>query len=227
MRLRNDGWYRADEGKHFVLTEKGKNEVASYRNGTVGEPVDEYDYEAVGWAVDEGYLIEVDIPDWCTMIGYQVVYNHKGYELTAGNPTIFPTKEIAETYKKNYESRPWFHDELYIKEVEYQSKALIPCREYEGKTVFNKNYYSGTDALAIGDLVEEEIVNDLMDCLPPACMRSDCSQCGEPANHKIDDDGKTRATYSTFKKVADGIWEYCGCCFRGENVERGIELSYV
>ena len=47
-----------------VLTEKGKVNSASYRNMTVGEPVDEYDYEAVGWAVDEGYLIEVPIPDW-------------------------------------------------------------------------------------------------------------------------------------------------------------------
>ena len=28
MKLRKDGWYQADKGKYFVLTEKGKNEVA-------------------------------------------------------------------------------------------------------------------------------------------------------------------------------------------------------
>ena len=28
-------------------------------------------------------------------IGYQVVYEHKGYLLSAGNPQIFPEKEIA------------------------------------------------------------------------------------------------------------------------------------
>lgn len=227
MKLRNDGWYRADEGKHFVLTEKGKAECASYSYKIVGEPVDEYDYEAVGWAVESGYVIEVDIPNWCTMIGYQVMYEHKGYELSAGNPQIFPTREIAEAYKKHYESHPWNDHELYIKEVEYQGRALTPCREYEGKTVFNKDYYSGCDALNVGDLVEEEIVDDLINCLPPACMRSDCSQLGEPHNHKIDDDGKTRATYVTFKRIAEGIWEYCGDCFRGENVQRGTELQYV
>lgn len=227
MRLRNDGWYNADEGKHFVLTEKGKKECASYKYETVGEPVDEYDYEAVGWAVDSGYVIEVDIPGWCTMTGYQVMYNNNGYELFAGNPTTFPTREIAESYKENYEKHSWFHDELYIKEVEYQGRALTPCREYEGKTVYNKSYYSGCDALKVGDLVEEEIVDELMDCLPPVCMRSNCSQIGEPANHKIDDNGKCRATYATFKRIADDIWEYCGDCFRGENVQRGTELQYV
>ena len=44
MELRRDGWYRADNGKHFVLTEKGKAECASYSYKTVGEPVDEYDF---------------------------------------------------------------------------------------------------------------------------------------------------------------------------------------
>ena len=28
MELRKDGWYRADNGKHFVLTEKGKRQAA-------------------------------------------------------------------------------------------------------------------------------------------------------------------------------------------------------
>ena len=43
-----------------MLTEKGKAECASYSYKTVGEPVDEYDYEAVGWAVESGYVIEED-----------------------------------------------------------------------------------------------------------------------------------------------------------------------
>lgn len=100
MKLRNN-WYKADEGKHFVLTEKGKEECASYKYKTVGEPVDEYDYEAVKWSVDNGYVIEIDIPGWTKGLkGYEVVYYHKGkYRLSAGNPQIFPTRKAAEVYK--------------------------------------------------------------------------------------------------------------------------------
>jgi len=78
--------------------------------------------------------------------------------------------------------------------------------------------------MKIGDLVEEEIVDHFMNVLPPACMRSDCSQLGEPYSHREDETtGKYRATYMTFKKVEEGIWQYCGHCFRGENIERGKE----
>ena len=106
----------------------------------------------------------------------------------------------------------------------------------------NQATYNGTEVLTeetfrfstvkIGDYVEQAVVDNAMDLLPPACMRSDCSQVGEPYSHRLDpDSGKWRPTYATFKKVAgeypNGIWQYCGNCFRGENVERGEESAYV
>ena len=217
MRLRNK-WYQADKGKHFVLTEKGKAEVASFRDMTVGKPTDEYDTEAVQWSVDSGYEIEIDIPNWTKKTGYEVVYDHKGYTLTAGNPVIFPERILAEKYMKHHKNNVYRDCELYIREAIYEGRALEPCREYNGKQVYNQSWYFGTDALKVGDLVEQEIVSDLMDSLPPVCMRSDCSQIGEPASHKEDANGNYKATYTTFKKVAEGIWEYCGNCFRGENI---------
>lgn len=95
---------------------------------------------------------------------------------------------------------------------------------YEGKTVMTADEFDYTNA-QIGDYVEQEVVDDAMDVLPPVCMSTRCSQLGEPYSHKIDPDtGKFRATYATFKKVAGkyphGIWEYCGHCFAGENIER-------
>lgn len=82
----------------------------------------------------------------------------------------------------------------------------------------------------IGDYVEQAVVEDAMDCLPPACMRSDCSQMGEPYSSRYDpENGNWRNTYATFKRVSgtfpNGIWQYCGHCFRGENVERGKDLQ--
>lgn len=224
MRLRGN-YYLADKGKHFVLTEKGKEH---YENGVVSEAVEKYDIEAVSWKVDAGFLEEAPIPDWITKIGYEVVYDHAGYALSAGNHMIFPELEVAEKYMKNYQRKPWFDRDLYIRETVYEGKALKDCREYNGKKVYNKSWYYGTDALMIGDLVEEDIVDDLIDCLPPACMRKSCTQLGEPSNTRIDDAvGKERYTYETFKYVTDGIWEYCGDCFRGENVQRGKSINYV
>ena len=160
--------------------------------------------------------------------GYMVVYKHNGYELSAGNPVVFPVRELAEKYLRNYASRPWFHDELYIVEREYQGKELKPCRTYNGRQVLNEDWNFGIGTMEIGDYVEEEVVNDYIYCMPPACMRSDCSQLGEPETERYDEvSGKWRNTYETFKYVTDNVWEYCGDCFKGENVKRGKEHEYV
>lgn len=226
MELRHDGWYRADKGKHFVLTEKGKAECASYSHKTVGEPINEYDYEASVWDIEKSYLIEVDIPGWTTLKGYQVVFYHKGNRLHAGNSQTFPVRKAAETYKKHYESYKWFNNELFIEEVEYEGVPLSESIFYNGKEVIDQEHYFGLDAHEIGSYFAEDLVNDFMDMLPPVCMRSDCSQIGEPTSHKFDKNGDVHATYSTFKKIADGIWEYCGDCFRG-TTERGTEIPVV
>lgn len=84
----------------------------------------------------------------------------------------------------------------------------------------------------VGDLVEQAVVDNAMDCLPPVSMSSGCSQMGEPYGHRQDPKtGKWRSTFATFKRVAgawpNGIWEYCGHCFCGETEERGIDPVYV
>ena len=218
MRLIDDIWYEADEGKHFVLTEKGKAEVASYRHGIVGEPANDYDYMATKSFIDNGYEIEVDIPDWIETKGYQVVYDYNGTELCLSN-TIFPLKELAEKYMKNYkELHKRFNETPYIKETVYKGRKLKDCRIYDGRKVYNQSWIFGIDTLNVGDLVEQEIVDDIVDCMPPACMRNDCTQCGEPSYFAKDENGRCRDTYSTFKKIADRTWEYCGDCFKGCNV---------
>lgn len=102
--------------------------------------------------------------------------------------------------------------------------------QYNGKEVFTQDTFSYED-IKIGDYVEQAVVDDAMNMLPPACMRSSCSQVGEPYSHRQDPDtGRWRATYATFKRVtsgSDGIWEYCGHCFCGENEERGKDPVYT
>lgn len=82
--------------------------------------------------------------------------------------------------------------------------------------------------LKVGDLVDTDVVWSLMNCLPPVCMRNECMQVGEAYSTKIDDKtGQWRNTYTTFKKLSSKLYEYCGNCFCGENVERGIEIPIV
>ena len=101
---------------------------------------------------------------------------------------------------------------------------------YNGKEVLTQDTFS-YETVQIGDYVSEAVVDDAMDCLPPACMSSACAQMGEPYSHRMDPDtGRWRATYATFRRVTggrDGIWQYCGHCFRGENAERGHEPVYA
>jgi len=215
MKKRNDSWYDSDKGKHFVLTEKGKKEVASYHHKTVGEPVSEYDTEAVWWAVESEYVIEVDIPNWVVRPGFEVVYDYKGHTLSAGNPMVFPEREMAEKYMANYSSRH-LDEHLYIRDAVYEGVELDECRFHDGKRVHNGSWIISIYVLMPGDLVEQEVIDTYMDMIMPACMRSDCFQIGTAANH-VSENGKWRATHATFKRVDCDTWEYCGECFRGEN----------
>lgn len=98
---------------------------------------------------------------------------------------------------------------------------------YNGKMVWTEDDFSYS-SVQIGDYVEQAVVDNAMDCMPPACMRSDCSQMGEPYGHLFDPNtGALKAAFATFKKVEKGIWMFCGYCFRGENIARGITPPYV
>ena len=83
----------------------------------------------------------------------------------------------------------------------------------------------------IGDLVNADVVMNAMNCMPPVTMRRDCAQLGEPYSHRQEPEtGKWRPTFATFKCIEgdfmEGIWAYCGHCFRNENVERGMDPVY-
>lgn len=96
---------------------------------------------------------------------------------------------------------------------------------YQGKEVLMQDTFSYETARP-GDFVEQAVVDDAMNCMPPAYMTGRCSQMGAPHSHRLDPQtSHWRATYATFKRCLDasGVWEYCGYCFQGETVERGRE----
>ena len=227
MEKRGDYEYKADKGKMWRFTSVCET-WASYKGRTGTFYSD--NYVPCSW-VDEHRLVEeVDDPDFVVMPGFRAVRDYvKGeqtYTFDIGNPVVYPFREMAEAEVNEYVNRPWFDgDKAYVVDATYEGKRPKECGEYEGRKVFNKDTFMYS--YPVGTLVSEEVVDDAINALPPACMRSDCSQLGEPAAYRIDDNGNARATYATFKRITKGVWVYCGDCFRGENVQRGKELVYI
>ncbi|MBQ7818485.1 MAG: hypothetical protein IJ341_02190 [Bacteroidales bacterium] len=85
------------------------------------------------------------------------------------------------------------------------------------------------DRVAVpGDTVDEEIVEEMMNNVPPLYYHSAYRQCGEPADHRKDvEHGWYAPVYTTFKKNSDGVWIYVGECFKGESEHQSNKLPVV
>ena len=79
---------------------------------------------------------------------------------------------------------------------------------------------SWSDYAEVGDIVDEAVVDNFMNILPPRTMSYGYLQVGEPHSHRYDLDRRLRPTYMTFAK-ANGIWRYYGHCFAYETINRG------
>lgn len=224
MKKYGDNMYKADKGKHFVLTSLGKEQVASYRHMEVGEPIDYAyadEYHAYCNDVDDGYIAELEDPNWVTLPGYKAVYDHKGYQLPCGNPYVYHCKEMAERMAKHFNEQPWRYGEVgYVVDAVYEGKKPREQRTYNGKTVYNSDYWFG-DVGEVGDYVEQEIADWFLNCLPPRTWTTNMIQVGEPYSSV-----KEGTTYATLVRVTDDIWEYKGACLRG-TTNQGTPIPYV
>lgn len=154
---------------------------------------------------------------------YRVVYDNnkdgKLYTIEFGSHGWIRDLKVAQKLLKREQKRAdsysWI-EKLYLQERETdEPDTRQPMREYAGRPVYNYDHLIW-DVLDIGDFVEQEVADGILDALPPACMRSDCLQLGEPNDHILG-----RATYLTLARVSqkDGVWKFCGYCFRGQNTE--------
>ncbi len=76
-----------------------------------------------------------------------------------------------------------------------------------------------------GDTVGEDVVGYFVNVVPPVTLRFDCVQAGEEHSYERGDDGKYRATYTTFHRTGDRLCCFDGYCFIGENLNR-VEKTY-
>lgn len=216
--------YVADEGKHFVLTEKGHNTSANFSQYEIGSVYEDWEHYIPFSMIDDGIFEEVNDPDWIEMPGYKVVHDYKGTQLYCGNPIVFHDKEMAERYKKLYEKlyKKWLSDEVpYIAEEIYKGKRPVPNKEYQGKTVFVMENWC-CDVGRIGDLVEHKIAMEIANCVPPRNFSTGYIQCGEPSDHC-----KEGILYATFVRVDDDVWEYKGECLAGHTEQDWTPIPIV
>lgn len=127
----------------------------------------------------------------------------------------------------------WFkdHNGNRVKLTLTQMYAVLQCAviaqdalKYNGKPkTFDEWTESGAldfdSYVGLGDEVDEEIVNNFLELLPPACHSSRLMQMGEPNEHLPDEKGNFLPTYMTFEKT-DGKWHYRGYCFHCETKNR-------
>lgn len=91
----------------------------------------------------------------------------------------------------------------------------------------NSGFRSFQDFCVPGDLVDEAMVDYFVNIVPPVLQRSSCTQCGEPYSYEMNDRENPQKTYTTFHQIIDGLWQYDGCCFYGENQNRVLEDSQL
>jgi hypothetical protein len=85
---------------------------------------------------------------------------------------------------------------------------------------WKKHRGSFGDCVPAGSLVREDIFDYFLNVLPPVYWQRGIMQCSEPYSHRQDDQGRFRATFTTFQRVEDGLYRYCGHCFIGETTNR-------
>jgi hypothetical protein len=94
-------------------------------------------------------------------------------------------------------------------QLEESERRIVTYADWEAAGDFGK-------AAQPGDYVEERIVDDMRDVLPPAKMERGFLQVGEPYSHEFDPEtGHWRGTFPTFVKEGQN-WKYCGNCFIGK-----------
>ncbi|MEG1564872.1 MAG: hypothetical protein RR365_14285 [Bacteroides sp.] len=103
------------------------------------------------------------------------------------------------------------------------ANEICDCRkEPEKRTITRADWAEAGDfnkCAKPGDWVEEDIVEEFRNCLPPINMRAGYLQVGEPYSHDYDPEkDRWRPTFGTFIKRGEH-WTYCGNCFAGAITE--------
>lgn len=167
--------------------------------------------------------------------------DEKEYKIYFGNDRTFGVQtvglqsalELGQAYAKDHAGEKIVvidEDKNIVKEFFEEKKEPVKNSirtatnfkpRYLSKKEYDDAYQSFSSLVRVGDMVDEQIVEEFRDCLPPVAYNGRYLQCGEAYTHKFNyKTKKYEPAFMTFAKDV-GVWVYKGICFYKEYEDVG------
>lgn len=167
--------------------------------------------------------------------------DEKEYKIYFGNDRTFGVQtvglqsalELGQAYAKDHAGEKIVvidEDKNIVKEFFEEKKEPVKNSirtatdfkpRYLSKKEYDDAYQSFSSLVRVGDMVDEQIVEEFRDCLPPVAYNGRYLQCGEAYTHKFNyKTQKYEPAFMTFAKDV-GVWVYKGICFYKEYEDVG------
>lgn len=167
--------------------------------------------------------------------------DEKEYKIYFGNDRTFGVQtvglqsalELGQAYAKDHAGEKIVvidEDKNIVKEFFEEKKEPVKNSirtatnfkpRYLSKKEYDDAYQSFSSLVRVGDMVDEQIVEEFRDCIPPVAYNGRYLQCGEAYTHKFNyKTQKYEPAFITFAKEV-GLWVYKGICFYKEYEDVG------
>lgn len=167
--------------------------------------------------------------------------DEKEYKICFGNDRTFGVQtvglrsalELGQAYAKDHIGEKIViidEDKNTVKEFFEEKKEPVKNSirtatnfkpRYLSKKEYDDAYQSFSSLVRVGDMVDEQIVEEFRDCIPPVAYNGRYLQCGEAYTHEINPKtGKWEPAFITFAREL-GSWVYKGICFYREYEDVG------
>lgn len=167
--------------------------------------------------------------------------DEKEYKIYFGNDRTFGVQtvglqsalELGQAYAKDHAGEKIVvidEDKNIVKEFFEEKKEPVKNSirtatnfkpRYLSKKEYDDAYQSFSSLVRVGDMVDEQIVEEFRDFLPPVAYNGRYLQCGEAYTHKFNyKTQKYEPAFMTFAKDV-GVWVYKGICFYKEYEDVG------
>lgn len=166
---------------------------------------------------------------------------NKEYRIYIGDDSAFGIQtvglqsalELGQSYAKYHAGEKITvidEDKNIVKEFFEEKKELVKSNikdktnfkpRYLTKKEYDETHQSFSSWARVGDIVDEQIVEEFRDCIFPVAYDAMYLQCGEPYTHEINPKtGKWEPVFITFARKL-GSWVYKGICFYREYEDVG------
>lgn len=167
--------------------------------------------------------------------------DEKEYKIYFGNDRTFGVQtvglqsalELGQAYAKDHAGEKIVvidEDKNIVKEFFEEKKEPVKNSirtatnfkpRYLSKKEYDDAYQSFSSLVRVGDMVDEQIVEEFRDCIFPVAYDAMYLQCGEPYKHGANPKtGKWEPAFITFAREL-GSWVYKGICFYREYEDVG------